>query len=98
MRANRGQYLSAARHTDRPVGEAVGVVTRTNDQPGADDERIFGENFLHGFFAQGLERTVSFSNNLFDGFIFYGAEGVIFVDADCVEIGVDRDGGNEHVL
>src|SRR5204862_1679798 len=52
------EHFAAAIDAHRPVGEAIGLVAWTNDQPGANDQRFPGKPFLRFGFGQPLERTV----------------------------------------
>ena len=52
------QHLAAARQAHRPVGEAIGLVARADDQARPDDRRRLAELPLRLGFARRLQRPV----------------------------------------
>ena len=102
----RHQHFPTLRHPVRPVGEAVGLIARSDDVTGPDDGHRRPESRPGLGVAARLERAVQplhvrrqaclgFGHGIASP---VGGQGRILVQARAAAIGIDRDGGDEQVV
>ena len=80
-----------------PVREAIGRIERTDDEPGANDERAAPERLADFVFATRLERAVV-RDDVLGGGIFEGRDRRRFVEPGPARIRVHRQRRDERVV
>ena len=102
----RHQHLAALRHSQRPIGETVGLVARADDVAGSDNGAAFAVMLAHLGLAQRLQRTVEILHVGTQAFLRFrhrvlalvDGQWRIFIDAVLAAIGIDGDRRDEHVV
>jgi hypothetical protein len=96
-RAGR-HHLITCGETNRPVREAIGGVTGSDDEAGPNHGDLPRHLFFRGAFARGLQRTIGPLVDLLDRRVRELADRAALVDARLRRLVVDRDGRDEDVL